>query len=98
MYDKKIYTNVPISDKLFEKIDKNNSGQIEFVEFMDFFILIFKGSQKDKALFIFKFIADRRRNYFGLDDLVMFYELLNKNYKSNQQNQNQDESNQVHEC
>ena len=65
---------------MFQIVDKNNSKEIEFSEFMRYIFLLLEGTRRQKSEFIFKMIAFKNKKVFNSEDLTQFYILVNKDY------------------
>lgn len=72
-----LFPNTKVGDRLFTVVDRDNSGLIDFVEFMKYLFLLLDGSKDEKTTFVFKMIADKKRMEFNKDDLARFYKMVN---------------------
>lgn len=71
-----LFPNRKVANRMFDVVDKDQSSQIDFIEFMKYIFLLLDGSKEEKANFIFKMIAFKDKKDFGLNDLIGFYTLV----------------------
>lgn len=78
-----LFPNEKVGDRIFIVVDRDNSGLIDFVEFMKYLFMLLEGSKDEKMTFVFKMIADEKIMQFNLQDLAKFYKMINSEDISN---------------
>lgn len=71
-----IYPSRQVADRMFDIVDRDNSSEIDFIEFMRYIFLLLDGSIEDKAQFIFSMLAFKGKSSFDFKDLVAFYRIV----------------------
>lgn len=71
-----IFPNDQVAKRMFDIVDFNNLDQIEFTEFMNYIFLLLDGTKEEKAMYIFKMIAQKKTDEFDLQDLIEFYKMI----------------------
>ena len=72
-----MFPNDLVAHRLFSVVDIDNSGQLDFEEFMKYLFMLLEGTQKEKTGFIFKMIAGQENENFKIDDLTDYYMIIN---------------------
>jgi Ca2+-binding EF-hand superfamily protein len=65
-----IRVNPLIAKRIFQAIDTNNNGALDFPEYVKFFDTILKGNQKEKFEYIFYIIDYKHYGYFDKEGLI----------------------------
>lgn len=64
-----------MAEKIYFIADKDNSGKIDFYEFMMYTFMIIEGTQDQKIDFVFNMISNGKET-FQKNDLTTFYSLI----------------------
>ena len=71
-----LFPSRPIADRMFDVVDRDDSSQIDFIEFMKYIFLLLDGSTDEKSQFIFQMVAFKNKETFGFKDLAAFYKII----------------------
>ena len=72
-----MFPNKKIANRMFDLVDRDQSSQIDFIEFMKYIFLLLDGTKEEKADFIFKMITFSDKEEFDIQDLIEFYLMVN---------------------
>ena len=71
-----LYPSRHVADRMFDIVDRDNSSQIDFIEFMKYIFLLLDGSTDEKSQFIFRMVAYKDKEVFGFRELAAFYRIV----------------------
>ena len=63
---------------MYDVLDEDQSGFISFKEFMNYVLILQRGSKHQKTEFIFKLICPKSQDCFTFEDLKVFYAMINQ--------------------
>ena len=65
-----------LAEKVYDSIDKNNDGFLNFTEFCQYNDCVHNGTDEDKLMFSFKVMDNGRKNYLTRQDIFDTFDIL----------------------